>query len=255
VNPYAVRVTLRPRTAFEVFDLAAAVSRESPGAFVRLSAAVLLPAFGVTWAFGWFMGEAWFAMMALIALMPAIQLPFLMLGARLLFDRDATATLALRDLWGELGATIGLLVLGWAGLVLAVCSGTILSFLLLPLVFAAETTLLERSGVGAGIRRSATLVQDALGSVLIGGVVMIGLPVWAALVGEATGRAVVGFVLQLGEPFGSLLYLECTPWVIIGVLLAQPLISLYRLLLYVNVRTIREGWDVQIALRAAAEEA
>jgi hypothetical protein len=75
--------------------------------------------------------------------------------------------------------------------------------------------------------------------------------VWFAVTAEAVGQGLVSGVLQLGTPFGDVLLGEVTPFLILGILLSHPVYAIYRLLLYVDVRTRVEGWDLQVGLRAA----
>ena len=104
----------------------------------------------------------------------------------------------------------------------------------------------------------------SVAAISLSGVLMPG-PVFAVAVAKghrspaaglkiAIGHGIVEFLLQLGRPFGSLSNGEVTPYAVAGVLLAQPLIALYRLLLYVDVRTRLEGWDLQVSLRALGME-
>jgi len=90
-----------------------------------------------------------------------------------------------------------------------------------------------------------------VGIAVMGAASRWGFIVWFGLVGEATGQAMVGFILQLGEPFGALMYGDVTPYLLLGLLVSQPVHAVYRLLLYVDVRTRLEGWDLQVGLRAA----
>ena len=72
--------------------------------------------------------------------------------------------------------------------------------------------------------------------------------------GGDRGQLIVAQGLQLGQPFGSAMDLQVTPYLLFGMLAVQPLHALYRLLLYIDVRTRVEGWDLQVAFRGAAIE-
>ena len=56
---------------------------------------------------------------------------------------------------------------------------------------------------------------------------------------------------QRGRPLPSALEGVATPWLTAGILASHPVWALWRLLLYVDVRTRVEGWDLQVGLRAA----
>jgi hypothetical protein len=252
LNPNLCRVALRPRDPFEVFDLTFRLIREVWRPLLRMSLVVILPLWLATAAACWWFEGHWALAFVPIVLSPLVQGPFTMLVGRLLFaDRVGTFEV-LGDVLRRLPAWIGTWIvgaLGWIG-------SSVMCFMLLPLVqmgllYITETALLERVGLQRGVRRSARLAFGHTGVSIVGMFAWWWLTVWGAFVGEATGQTVVSFVLQLGTPLGSLSNGEITPWFVGGILLAQPLHAAYRLMLYVDVRTRVEGWDLQVALRAA----
>ncbi len=141
---------------------------------------------------------------------------------------------------------MGLLGWGVAGLTCFVALPIVQS----ALVYYLETTLLEQVGAVGALRRSIYLALGNPGIALMGAVSWWVLLVWFAVVAEAGGQAIVDFILQLGTPFGDARNGVVTPYMLAGLLLAHPIHAVYRLLLYVDVRTRVEGWDVQVALRA-----
>jgi hypothetical protein len=114
-----------------------------------------------------------------------------------------------------------------------------------------EAALLERIGAGRGLRRSVRLAAHATMHAIAATLGWGALTAWGAIVGEAAGQSIVSFVLQLGTPFGTAMDGRATPWLLAGMLVVQPLYAVWRLLLYVDARTRAEGWDLQVALRAA----
>ena len=116
--------------------------------------------------------------------------------------------------------------------------------------FMSEAVFLERVPASRAIRRSAILTGGAGGSAMAatgGAVFLLG---WVALAVDSLASGLFGFVLQMGAVGGSLSNGDLTPWVLLGLLLAQPLIAIYRLVLYVDARTRTEGWDLQVSFRA-----
>lgn len=255
MNPYAVRVVLRPRSVNEVLDLAAVLLREHAPALLRLSILVLVPVQLALEGLSLVGEEPWLGMAAGWMLLPFVQLPFLLFGARALFEPNVGLRLVLHDLWDRRWELLGLTALTAVAVALATCSALMFSFVLLPLIYLPQTVLLERRGVAAGAGRAMSLLGAQFVSTVIGAAVVTVATLWGAVVGEGAGQAMVGFVLQLGEPFGALWYGDRTPYLLSGTLLIQPLLALFQLLLYLNARTVTEGWDVHLAVRAAAEEA
>jgi hypothetical protein len=68
---------------------------------------------------------------------------------------------------------------------------------------------------------------------------------------------VVSYLLQAGEPFGSLLQDGGSPYALAGLFLATPLVASARFLSYIDGRTRRDAWDVQVrflGIKAEAQE-
>jgi len=148
------------------------------------------------------------------------------------------------------------LISGWivvvALLAISMVTFGILSPLLLGVVFITEAGVLEAVPFGRMLRRSQVLSSGHLGIAIAGALAQLFLLLWFAALFELGGQMIVAWVLQLGAPFGRLQDGQLTPWLVAGILSAQVLFAAYRLFLYVDVRTRVEGWDLQVALRAAA---
>lgn len=250
MNPYDCRVRLRPRSPLETLDLSIAVVSAWSATIGRLCLVLLLPAWLACTALLWI--DERYALVAALLMGPLLQVPFTLAGAKLLFGSTPTLGRIFGLTWRVAGraALIGVvqvLLLASSG-----CVGLGL-FLMLPALFLSETLLLERVAIGRSSRRSMLLATESLGTSLVGVGMTLVLPIWFALSLELAAQGIVGGLLQLGEPFGSTQMGDLTPWLLAGMLLAQPAVALYRLLLYVDVRTKLEGWDLQVALKGAGQ--
>jgi hypothetical protein len=75
---------------------------------------------------------------------------------------------------------------------------------------------------------------------------------------EVLGQGVVDETLQLGRPFGSLVGGAGSLYALAGFFLSIPYVTAIRFLGYIDLRTRKEGWDVQLrfsALQQAAQKA
>jgi len=252
MNPNLCRVALRPRNPLEVFDLCMVFVRASLGPMLRLAAVGV----GIPWVLlsvaAVLSQGAWWVVLLPLPLFPLLQMPFTLLGGRLLFREEATARQALAESvrgLGRLGVVAG------AGLVGGLLSLFTCGYGYIPvfagLLYLPETALLERVGPRRALRRALRLAGGNVGIALVGSTARLFLTVWMALVCEGFGQALLDTTLQLGQPVGSLWTGQITPFLLLGILLAQPIHAIYRLLLYVDVRTRIEGWDLQVGMRAA----
>jgi len=218
-----------------------------------LAAVLVLPVWAPCAALAWFLPDlGWLAASLAFVFGVLVQLPFTVLGGRLLFSDDVSV----REV---LGASVGMLGSGltvWCLYVLAVVLGGMMCFwgalfTVVPTLYLAETTLLERVSLSRALRRSSRLASAHPGTAGAGALGWFGLTMWFGVVGEYGMQGLLGMVLQLGSPFGHLLSGDVTPGLLLGIVAAQPAVAIYRLLLYVDVRTRVEGWDLQVRLRAA----
>lgn len=251
MNPNLCRLALRPRGPLEVFDLCLRLIRAHPSVFGRLAALVVLPVALGTGLGAWLTGGHWVWLLVPVLAGPLLQAPFTLLGGRLLFSDAFTVRQVLRELlqrplallavpfWVLLVEAVGVLSCG-AGLIL-----------LPAMAFVTEAALLERAD-GSRIPSRAAKLAGLHPGIAVAAVLGWGtLTIWGGLVGEGAGQALVGSLLQIGRPFGSLSDGMVTPYLLAGALLAQPLFAVYRLLLFVDVRTRVDAWDLQVGLRAA----
>ena len=248
MNPHACRVVLRPRGPLEVFDLGLCFLRVNAAAYGRLAAVLLLPFVPVVVLACWLAeGSPFLALLPVLAA-PWLQAPAPLLGGRLLFAERVRV----RDVLLECGRRSGPLTAACLLWLLPLPFGCgVLSWVGSIVVnWVTEAAMLEQVSPGRGFKRSSRLSFAHLGVSTASVFGWYGLTAWGAVTGEFVGHACVGTVLQLGEPFGSAFDGRVTPYLLLGMLAVQPLYAIYRLLLYLDVRTRVEGWDLQVSLRA-----
>lgn len=254
MNPHLCRIALRPRSVLESFDLALRLMRRHWPRYAMLTLVIVVPAIAVLLAM-WSVSQEdarWGLILATLVTAPLLQGPFTVLTGRLLFADDVTVRAVIREVRGRLGGLLQAWLAQLVALFVGLCSGVFWIVTVPVTAYVLETALLERVGVQQMLNRSSYLAWKHFGVAMAATLGGYFLTAWAAFVGELGGQQLVGFVLQLGEPFGSLFGgLLLTPYVLIGMVLVQPIVATYRLLLYVDVRTRVEGWDLQVSLRAA----
>jgi hypothetical protein len=110
--------------------------------------------------------------------------------------------------------------------------------------FLGETYVLERSGLGSAITRSRTLGYAGFGEALAGTLVFITARCVAFGLGDVAGRSIIHDVFGFKSPitvFDEGSYSSA----LVFSILAIPVLSVGRFLLYIAVRTNLEGWDIQ----------
>jgi hypothetical protein len=258
MNVLAARVTLRDRTLLDVFDLALRFVAAHGGAYAKTSACVSVPAFTVSWlaAREWGWGWGWTIAVCLASL---AQAPFVALASRLVFEDEVPTRSALGAALRALPRLVGARVLEAIG----VSAGAL--FFFFPAVwiatlfcFSTEVIVLEGASVTTALSRGQRLGSGWFGDVFLAMLLswlFYALAIW---LGDLGGRAVLEELLQIRLPSGE--DAPGPPLGLFGFWLAVPVLTTARFFVYLNLRTRREGWDIQtrfaaIAARAAREEA
>jgi hypothetical protein len=243
LNTADARIALRARGPLETFDVALLFVGASWRPLARLAAVSIGPPVVAFTVLCWLTEGHPALLLLVLPLLDPLQVPATLLGARLLFEPAARVGEAMRASVGW--ASLQFIVLRWFVACLALPSVG-LSLLLVPSWhFVGETLLLERVGLRRAPRRSGRLGTREPLHLLAGVTSRVVLTGWCALVAESGAQAILATGLQLGRPFGAVLDGQVTPFVVAGILVAQPLHAVYRLLLYLDVRTLAEGWDLQ----------
>jgi hypothetical protein len=254
MNVLTTRVVLRERDLAEVFDLAFRFAMVRGGRkYVKLWLIACLPCllgcvalrlYGVDWVLVW---------LAAAAGLVISQIPFTLAASRLLLG-DELPLGGLVRAW--LAKIIGqLLVHAVVLCLLAVASIFVVPALFLgaQLVFLPEIMLLEGSSLFRAYERGARLSRNRLGTGIMVSVLLVLLLAAFALAAHVTGRAVMDDLL------GIPLYTESLSqggslFALFGLFLAVPFATTARFLAYIDGRTRREAWDVQLRFTELAEQ-
>jgi len=250
------RVALRPRSMSDVLDLA--------GPFCIANRRLLLPLVAVTTLIGgtlsgicrlwldWAWPGVWFLTGGYWLLSTGL---FTLAGGDLLFREPSRI---------RVGAVLGRFVrrfphylaariLQW--LVLGVCA-----VLLVPLpifasrlLFVSEAVLLESGSAPVSLARSSQLVMFRGGTCLGLAVACALSPFLFAVAADVVGDAIVGMAFEMGQPFGSLWSDGGSAFAVVGALLSAPFVASASFLGYIDMRTRKEGWDIQLRFMALAE--
>lgn len=258
MNLFSSRLVLRPRLLTEVLDLAApfALACGRPLAFTALL--VLGPlgalAAGLRLGLGW----SWLALWAvMIPLGVLAQGAFTIVLGEAMFNPPEAVRVGslLRRYLGRLPLLVAL-HLTRLGALLACLT------VVLPVViegprwlFVGEAALLEQAGLGQAVARSRALTRDRLGFSLVLAVALLALPAVTMMLAEQIGNSVLGAVMQLGQPLGVLADDGGSGLAVAGMLLGLPLAASARFLGYIDLRTRREGWDIQLRFTAWQQRA
>ncbi len=256
MNVLSAKIALRDRSLLDVLDLALRFVVAHARAFATMSALVSIPCFLLSWgaarAWGWYAGWACALALALFA-----EAPFIALASRLVFDDAAPTGAALGAAARALPRLFALRLLQAASVV----SGSF--FFVVPGVwlaglffFGAEVVVLEQSGAAAAVGRLQRLGTGYFGDVLMAMLATWVLYALGVLLGDATGHAILEQLLQIHvraheDEVGG-------PIALFAFWLSVPTLTVARFFVYLNLRTRREGWDIQtrfaaIAARAQAE--
>ena len=248
MNVWEARVVVRERKLSEIIDLSLRFCLVLGGSlYLKLCLWLLLPAYALCW---WLLqsgladAQIWACVLALV-LAPVLQLPFTVAAGRLMFSADVALAEVIRTS-ARLLFRICIARL-WSLLVLF---GGSLIVILIPLAVArglylGEVIVLEGAGPIVAFRRTGRLTTRRVAQSFV---------VWLALVATSVAFIAVAQVLArtlgaeglpiegLSEVWGGL----SAEAGIAGLFLSLPLVASLRFLAYIDNRTRREGWDIQV---------
>jgi hypothetical protein len=255
MNLRSARVALRMRGAADILDLAGPFCLGGWRLLLPLAGLTLLPSMAVCLivhrAFAWPWPAVWCLAVVLGGLCHA---PFTLAYGDLLFQDARQVRVApilsrlLRRLPVFLVAHVTTRVIHLVGASTVI----LLPFTAGALFAVHEAVLLEGAGPFEAIARSGRAVRGQGLSAVGISIALVLLPIAGVFAGEMTGSALVETVLQFGQPFGSLWTTGGTPYALAGFFASIPLVVAARFLKYTDLRTRKEGWDIQLRFMAIA---
>jgi hypothetical protein len=251
VNLLAARLVLRQRSLADVLDLATplCLSNRRP---IGVLAVVMLVPIAALMAFlriakHWSWPSLWLVCAAASLL---VEGAFTVALGELLFKPPAAV---------RTRSFVARFLRRFPALLVAIVARQLMSivtlFILAPgSIFLPEATLLEGATLGKALARSRALARNRMGSCIGIWLATALLPVFGAIAIDVLGNGLVSFVLQLGYPTGQLFEDGGSGFAVLGALLAVPLAAAMRFLGYIDLRTRKEGWDIQLRFVALAEQ-
>jgi hypothetical protein len=262
---FDARIVLRPRSLDETMDLALRYARLSLGPFIRVS--LLLTAIGMAALIGLSMlwPMSFFQRMGIAFLLsPILERAVTVYERRHLFRNEPRLWPAIKTALARLPFSLvvsAVISAPWLPMlftdfkepmwIAAACMfGAFWPFVLASHVYIGEVAYLEQLPTGRAGQRTRALITfrfaRALGLVLMSAI----MRALIALGVELTTDFVLGFLLQFQDVADSI-----GGWpALAGYFLAGPYIALVRLFDYIDSRTRREGWDIQVRFNAIAQK-
>jgi hypothetical protein len=251
LNLLQARIELRMRRVSDIVDLAFRLCVAERRVVLRLGAMTLLPCLALSYGFH-LVGLSWAWVWTLaVVLGVVVEGAFTVAFGQLLFAETVRA----RDILVRFGRRLPsfLIALAWSRFLLALSALALLVPVIMVwprIVFVHEASLLEGASPGAAFSRSTGFIKRVHGQVMAL-LPMLLLMSWTFVyLCEALGQGLVSFVLQLGEPFGALDSQGGSPFALLGFFLSVPYVAAARFLAYTDIRTRKEGWDIQVKFMA-----
>jgi hypothetical protein len=257
VNLRASRVVLRQRTLSDVLDLAlpfCLAGRRPLGAVAVVALGGVAALAGVARRWGhWGWPAVWLLIIEAAALLEGA---FTVVLGDLLFrePREISPRASLLRFLRRLPA----FVVAIAGRQILLAASFVLLFV--PFLqgpatqFVPEALLLENATPGRAWTRSRILARNRGGFTFGLWLATLALPALGAVMGDQLCNAVVSMGLQLGKPTGDLFSEGGSGFAVLGALLAVPVAASARFLGYVDLRTRKEGWDIQLRFMGIVAE-
>jgi hypothetical protein len=258
VNLLASRVVLRPRSLADVLDLAIPFCLMNKRPLGLLAAIALAPiaALAAWLRIGkqWDWDDLWLVIAGAAFLFQGV---FTVALGELLFQepRNVRVRAHLRRFLHRLPACFISMLARTVVLIASAILIVMPFFLAPPSAFITEALLLENATPGKALARSRALSRNRLFSCLGLWLAALALPAFGAVAMDVMGNAVVGIVLQLGSPTGELFEQGGSGFAVLGFLLCIPIAAAMRFLYYIDLRTRKEGWDIQLRFVSLAEQA
>lgn len=256
MNLLESRVALRPRAMSDVLDLAAPFCFANRRLLVPLALLVTAAGGLVTWGCRIKLGWAWSSVWVVIAGYYWLTLGiYTQAAGELLFRRADEVRLV--HVLGRFGRRFFpyLVARILHLLVLALCAAIVVPLPIFAsrLFFVSEVVLLESGSPLGSLARSSRLVLFRSLSCLGLALASLCAPFLFALAADLIGNTVVDMVFQMGRPFGSLTADGGSAYAVFGALLSAPFVASASFLGYIDMRTRKEGWDIQLRFIALAE--
>ncbi|HYJ11015.1 MAG TPA: hypothetical protein VEX18_18465 [Polyangiaceae bacterium] len=255
MNVLSTRVALRERSIAEVFDLAFRFVVVRGGRqYLKLWLVSCVPMLlgcvamryaGVGWLWVWSVALAGFVV---------AQIPFTLAASRLLLG-DALPLGGLIKAW--LLRVPGQLLMH--AVVAAVLAATVwvifpVPFVLARFLYLPEIVLLEGSGLMRAYERGSRFTRQRFSLALETLVLMTVVLAAFVLGAEITGKSTVEDLLSLPAMADSLFETGGSWFSLFGFFAAVPFLATARFLTYIDVRTRREAWDVQLRFTELAKD-
>lgn len=255
MNWLASRVTLRVRTMPDILDLGLVFWTENRKAYAKVALVVLVVPFAICVTMQIFRVPWWKIWMVAVVLGAMVEGAFTSAAGQLLFAETAPTRTLLAPFWRRIVPYLFARLLSALALFASAFFLLPLPFIAPRLLFVPEYSLLEAASPLQCLRRGGRLMKTRMVQAAAMSLLLAAGRFAFVAAGDALGQGLVEFVLQLGRPVGVLFEDGGSTYALLGFFLSIPYVASARFLAYVDSRTRREGWDIQVRFAALQQRA